>query len=54
MVAQLDELLGYPPECSKYDSRWGHWDWRNPSARFVVLGSTELATEMSTRIIPWG
>jgi hypothetical protein len=32
----------------------GIFHWHNPSGRTVALGSTQPATEMSTRNISWG
>jgi hypothetical protein len=35
------------------DGVTGIFQWLNPSGRIVVLGSTQLLTEMSTRNLPW-
>jgi hypothetical protein len=32
----------------------GIFQWHNPVGRTMVLGSTQLLTEMSTRCISWG
>jgi hypothetical protein len=55
-VAQLVESLHYKLEGCGFDARWGHqiFCWLTPSGRTMVLGSTQLLTEMSTRNIFWG
>jgi hypothetical protein len=61
-------LINLWPEGCGFDSRWGHWifqiylmipdevigffNFRNPSSRTTVLGSTQPLTEMSTRNLP--
>ena len=52
-VAQLVEALRYKSEGCGFDSRWGHRDFSltYPSGRTMVLGATQILTEMSTRII---
>ena len=42
-VAQLVEALCYKVEGCGFDSQWGH------SGRTIVLGSTQLRTDPSTR-----
>jgi hypothetical protein len=46
------------PQAGKLGSNadWliGIFNWLNPSARAVALGSTRPLTEMSTRGISWG
>jgi hypothetical protein len=39
---------------SSPDEVFGFFNWRNPSSRTVVLGSTQPVTEMSTRNFPGG
>jgi hypothetical protein len=53
-MVQLVAALHYKPEGRGFDSRWNHLDlWLNPSGRTMVLGSTQLLKEMSTRNISW-
>jgi hypothetical protein len=50
---QLGKALGYNPNGREFDFQLGHWNFSclNPSGRTVVLGSTQLLTEMNTRNI---
>ena len=55
-VAQLFEALRCKPQGRGFDSDSviGFFHWHNPSGRTMVLGSTQLLTEMSTRNVFWG
>jgi hypothetical protein len=47
VVAQLVEALRYKSDGRGFDSRWWNWNF----SWTVVLGLTQLLTEMSTRNI---
>jgi hypothetical protein len=55
-VMQLVEALRYEPKGHGFDSRWCHWNFflHIPSGRTMVLGSSQLLTEMSTINISLG
>jgi hypothetical protein len=48
------KVLRYKSDGRWFDPRWCHWNWNNPADRIMILGSTQLLTEMSTRSLPGG
>ena len=52
MAAQLVEALHYKLEVCGFDSCWFHW--HDPSDCAMILGTTQLLTEMGSRNISWG
>jgi len=43
----MTQLLGaqrYKLKGLRFDSRWGHWDWLNPSASTMTLISNQPLT----------
>jgi hypothetical protein len=50
-AARLVEAQRYKPEGRGFESRWRHL--LNPSGRNMALGSTQPATELSTRDVFW-